>query len=70
MRAVEVSERAVTSDELLEAREAFLASTTREVQPVSAIEDAELPAPGERTLQAADAIRAQIADELAATAPG
>ena len=34
MNLVEVEETAVTGDEIKEAREAFLASTTREVQPV------------------------------------
>jgi branched-chain amino acid aminotransferase len=68
MRLLDVTERSVTNDELLEAREAFLSSTTREVQPVSAIEDRELPAPGERTRDAAAAIRARIEEELAAAA--
>jgi branched-subunit amino acid aminotransferase/4-amino-4-deoxychorismate lyase len=68
LRILDVEERAVTSDELLDAQEAFLASTSREVQPVSAIEDKSLPAPGERTVAAAEAIAAQIQEELAATA--
>jgi branched-subunit amino acid aminotransferase/4-amino-4-deoxychorismate lyase len=68
MRLVEIEERTVTNDELLDAREAFLVSTTREVQPVSAIEDRQLPAPGERTAEAAAAMRAHIQEELAATA--
>jgi branched-chain amino acid aminotransferase len=68
MGVVEVEERTVTSEELLDAREAFLASTTREVQPVAAIEDRELPAPGERTAEAAAAMRSHIEEELAATA--
>ena len=53
-------------DELREASEAFLASTTREVQPVSAIEDIELAAPGERTKEAAAGLRARIQEALAA----
>ncbi|MEA2474488.1 MAG: branched-chain amino acid aminotransferase, partial [Thermoleophilaceae bacterium] len=57
-------ERAVTRDEVLGCEEAFLASTTREVQPVAQIEDAELAAPGERTRQAAAALREHIAGEL------
>src|SRR3954469_24386897 len=65
---LDVTERPVASEELLEAREAFLASTTREVQPAAAIEDRELPAPGERTAEAAAAIRAHIQEELAARA--
>ncbi len=53
-------ERAVTADELLGCHEAFLASTTREVQPVSRIEEKELPAPGERTRECAAALREHI----------
>ncbi|MBA2439788.1 MAG: aminotransferase class IV [Thermoleophilaceae bacterium] len=64
-RLVEVTERPVTSEELLGAREAFLASTTREVQPVAAIEDTELPAPGEVTRKAAAAFRAHVEHALA-----
>ena len=46
MQLVEVEERAVTGDEIKEAREAFLASTTREVQPSAAIEDREFAGDG------------------------
>lgn len=53
-------ERAITADELLGCREAFLASTTREVQPVAAIEGTQLEAPGEHTLAAAAALREHI----------
>jgi branched-subunit amino acid aminotransferase/4-amino-4-deoxychorismate lyase len=53
-------ERPTTTDELFGAREAFLASTTREVQSVSQIEDRDLGPVGERTLQAADALRRDI----------
>ena len=53
-------ERPVSADELTGCREAFLASTTREVQPVSRIEDAELGAPGPETRAAATALRAHI----------
>jgi branched-chain amino acid aminotransferase len=53
-------ERPVTSEEILGCREAFLASTTREVQPVAAIEDTALEAPGEQTRAAAAALRAHI----------
>jgi branched-chain amino acid aminotransferase len=57
-------ERAVTADELLGCEEAFLASTTREVQPVSAIEETELPVPGERTRECAAALREHIRSAL------
>ncbi len=60
MRLLEVRERPLTTDDLLEATEAFLASTTREVQPIAAVEDREFPEPGERTRQAADALRQHI----------
>lgn len=58
-------ERACTLDDLRGAREAFLASTTREVQPVARIEDLELDAPGERTTAAATALRERIREALA-----
>ncbi len=64
MSLVEVHETAVTAEEIKDAREAFLASTTREVQAVGAIEDRELPHTGELTKQAAMALRAQIESEL------
>jgi branched-chain amino acid aminotransferase len=65
MQLVEVEERSVTSEQLLGAREAFLASTTREVQSVSAIEGTEFPEPGELTRKAAAAFRAHV-DQLLA----
>jgi branched-chain amino acid aminotransferase len=61
---VEVDERPLTAEELLEAREAFLTSTTREVQSVSAIEEREFPETGEVTRKAAAALRAHIEAEL------
>jgi len=64
MNLVEVEETAVTGDEIKEAREAFLASTTREVQPVGAIEEREFAGPGEVTAKAAAVLRAQIESEL------
>jgi branched-chain amino acid aminotransferase len=58
-------ERVTTTEELLDAREAFLASTTREVQSVEAIEDRDLGPVGERTRQAADLLRQDIQAALA-----
>ena len=67
MRLVEVEERAATVEDVQSAQEAFLASTTREVQAVAAIEDYELPAgTGERTAAAAQALLSHIEDELRA----
>ncbi len=48
------------------AQEAFIASTVREVMPIAAIDDLELPAaPGAVTLEARAALTRRIADELA-----
>ncbi|TQM43366.1 aminotransferase class IV [Pseudonocardia cypriaca] len=53
--------RVLHCDQLVELEEAFLASTTREVQPVSAIDGRPLPAtPGPRTAAAAEALRRRI----------
>jgi branched-chain amino acid aminotransferase len=60
VRLTGAEERPVTRDELPGCEEAFLASTTREVQPVSVIEETELPAPGPRTREAAAALRGHI----------
>jgi branched-chain amino acid aminotransferase len=66
MEVTDAEERICTQDDLRDAREAFLASTTREVQPVARIDDIELDAPGERTQAAAAALRARIQEALAA----
>jgi len=65
MGLLEVQERSVTLEELQGAREAFLASTTREVQSVAAIEDKEFPETGELTRKAAAAFRAHVEHILA-----
>ncbi len=57
MEVTGAEERVCTEDDLRQATEAFLASTTREVQPVSAIEDIEFEAPGKRTQEAAAGLR-------------
>jgi branched-chain amino acid aminotransferase len=55
----------VTRDELLTgAQEAFLASTTREVQPVAAIEDRGFAEVGERTREASAALAEDIRSSL------
>jgi branched-chain amino acid aminotransferase len=66
MDEVAVSERPCTMDDLRSASEAFLASTTREVQSIAAIEDIELDE-GRRTREAQAALRARIERELAAS---
>lgn len=69
---LEVDERSVGLDELeREAREAFLASTTREVQPVGQIDGRRLDgAPGEVTRAAAAAFAARRDELLAAARAG
>lgn len=66
MEVTDAEERVCTKEELEQAGEAFLASTTREVQPIAQIEDIELKAPGKRTRQAAEGLRARIQEALAA----
>jgi branched-chain amino acid aminotransferase len=58
-------ERACTLDELLGAEETFLASTTREVQPVAAIDGRSFAAPGPATARAARDVAAHIRSRLA-----
>lgn len=60
------TDRVTTLDDLLAVREAFLASTVREVHPVHAIDGREVETGGELTRRAAQAIRERIAAELAA----
>src|SRR3954452_10639440 len=67
LRVLDVDERPATLDDVQNAREVFLASTTREVQAISAIEGRQLAAaPGEVTREAAQALRAHIQEELQA----
>jgi branched-chain amino acid aminotransferase len=64
MEVTDVSEHVVTLEELYTADEVFLASTTREVHPVGAVDDHEYPGPDpvtERTAAlVADRIRARL----------
>ena len=64
MELVEVTERSVTTDELLGASEAFMASSVREVQSVAAIEDREFGETGEVTHKVAAAFAAHVDDVL------
>lgn len=56
-------ERVCTLEDLADADEAFLASTTREVQPVAAVDERTFE-DGPVTAQAAGAVRARIESEL------
>jgi branched-chain amino acid aminotransferase len=58
-------ERACTLDELLAAEEAFLASTTREVEPIAAIDERSFDAPGPVTRRAALNVAERIRERLA-----
>jgi branched-subunit amino acid aminotransferase/4-amino-4-deoxychorismate lyase len=63
----EAREEVITRDELRGAREAFLASTTREVQAIARIDGDVLPAaPGPLTQAAAGAFSAHVRDTLGA----
>jgi branched-chain amino acid aminotransferase len=63
-RELHVEEGAWTVDDFRGAQEAFLASTTREVQSISAIDGRELPGTPTRTREAAEALRSAIEREL------
>src|SRR5215218_1320196 len=65
MEVAGVREQPCTMGDIRGAREAFLASTTREAQSIAAIEDFELPY-GERTRAVGTALRQRIDQELAA----
>lgn len=66
---MEVEQASATLDDMAGAQEAFLASTVREVQPVSAIDERELPVDGPVTALAAERVRARIEAALAASDP-
>ena len=66
IEATGAPERSCTLDELLAADEAFLASTTREVQPVSAIDERTFDAPGPVTARTAEAVEALVREQLEA----
>ncbi len=64
MELLEVEERVITTEQLLEVSEAFIASTTREVHSVAAIEGREFPEVGEVTRKAAAVFRAHVDEVL------
>ena len=68
VRELDVEEGVYSLDELRGASEAFLASTVREVQPVSAIDGREMEdCPGSRTREAEEAFSSILDRELAAS---
>ena len=65
----EVSERPCTLDDVRAAEEAFIASTVREVMPISVVDEIELPsAPGPVTIDAHARFQRRVERELAAAA--
>jgi branched-chain amino acid aminotransferase len=65
VKALHVEEGAWPVSDLRAAHEAFLASTTREIQAVSAIDGTPLPdAPGPRTREAQEAFASRLGQEL------
>jgi len=67
VKLLDADERTATLDDVYAGSEAFLASTTREVQAVSAIAEHEFSAaPGEATREAAQLLRRHIEEELQA----
>lgn len=69
---IEVSgavERSAALEEVKQADEAFIASTAREVQPVAAIDDRSLTAPGPVTTQLGEAVMDRIRGILEGSVP-
>ena len=64
IKALHVEEGEFGVDDLLGTHEAFLASTVREVQPISAIDDFNLEIPGPRTKEAAEAFQRSLTEAL------
>jgi branched-chain amino acid aminotransferase len=61
---LDVEQGSYPLEDLIAAGEAFLASTVREVQPVTAIDDREIVGPGPRTTEAREAFERVIARDL------
>jgi branched-chain amino acid aminotransferase len=69
LEELDLTEAPCTLDDVRAATEAFIASSVREVLPISAVDDIELPqAPGPVTEAAYEAFRRRVARELAAAA--
>jgi len=70
VREMDVAEGTYDVSDLSSATEAFLASTTREVQPISSIDGRDVQWPGPHTAAAADAFKSCVERELGAAAQG
>jgi len=69
VRSLQVEEGEFGVEDLLGAREAFLASTVREVQPVAAIDDRSFETPGPLALEAEQAFNRALEQALGASQP-
>jgi branched-chain amino acid aminotransferase len=67
IEVTDVAERAITLDELYAAEEVFVASTTREVHPVAAVDDHEYTAPSPVTERIAGLVTERIKAKLGAS---
>jgi branched-chain amino acid aminotransferase len=65
IEATDATERSCALEELLRADEAFLTSTTREVQPVAAIDDRRFAGPDPITQRTGAAVEALVRERLA-----
>ena len=63
-----VDEQPIAVDQIPQIKEAFLASTLREVHPVSAIDDHQIEAPGPLSTAAAEVLRVTIAEAVGRSA--
>ncbi len=70
VRGIEVEEGTYDIEDFRAATEAFMASTGREVQPLSAIDGVELNWPGPHTIAAMDAFKTAIETELGISLAG
>jgi branched-chain amino acid aminotransferase len=70
IRPLHAEEGEFPVEDLLGAREAFLASTVREVQPVAAIDRHELETPGPRTRDAEEAFKRSLEQALGPATAG
>ena len=66
IEVADVTERAITLDELYAADEVFVASTTREVHPVHAVDEHDYPGSAPVTDRTAERVAARIRERLAA----
>jgi branched-chain amino acid aminotransferase len=67
IEVTDVTERAITLDELFAAEEVFVASTTREVHPVAAVDDHSYTAPSPVTDRTAGLVAERIKAKLSAS---